>query len=114
VALSYALSAFAAYAILATRPDVSTRTGRHLMAGALALVSLAGVEILIAVFPLRRGEAWAFWAALLPVISLSIPMMLLDVTHVASSHLLVTLAPFMAGLILAVCGLVLTRHRRGT
>jgi hypothetical protein len=38
VALSYALSAFAAYAILATRPDVSTRTGRHLMAGALALV----------------------------------------------------------------------------
>jgi hypothetical protein len=38
VALSYALSAFAAYAILATRPDVSTRTERHLMAGALALV----------------------------------------------------------------------------
>ncbi len=84
------------------------------MAGALAIISLAGVEILIAVFPLRRGELWAFWATLLPLISLSIPMMVLDATHVASSHLLVTLAPFMAGLILVVCGLVLTRHHRGT
>jgi hypothetical protein len=84
------------------------------MAGALALVSLAGVEILIAVFPLRKGEAWAFWAALLPMISLTIPMLLLDATHVASSHLPVTLAPFVAGMILAVFGLALTRHNRET
>jgi hypothetical protein len=114
VALSYALSAFAAYAILVGRPDVSTRTGRHLMAGALALASLAGVEILIAVFPFRRGEVWAFWAALLPMISLSMPVMLVDATHVASGQLLVTLAPFLAGTILAVCGLVLTRPSRET
>jgi glycine/D-amino acid oxidase-like deaminating enzyme len=69
VAVNYALSALAAFAVLATRPDVSTRTGRHLIAGTLALASLAGVEILIALFPLRRGEMWAFWAALLPMTS---------------------------------------------
>src|SRR5215470_14287244 len=61
VALSYALSAFAAYAILNTQPDISTRTTRHLVAGALAIVSLSAVEILIALFPLRWGELWAFW-----------------------------------------------------
>lgn len=80
VALSYALSAFAAYAIVNTRPDVATR--------------LSGVEILIAWFPLRRGEVWAFWAALLPLISLAVPIMILDATHVSSGHLLVRLAPF--------------------
>ena len=112
VALSYALSAFAAYAILNARPDMATRTGRHLVAGALAIISLSGVEILIALFPLRRGEVWAFWAVLLPLISLAVPVMLLDVTHVSSGHLLVTLAPFVAGLVLAICGLVLTRRSR--
>ena len=35
-------------------------------------------------------------------------------THVASGQLLVTLAPFLAGTILAVCGLVLTRPSRET
>lgn len=112
VALSYAFSAFAAYAILNTRPGVASRTGRHLLAGALAIVSLSGVEILIALIPLRRGEMWAFWAALLPLISLAVPVMLVDVTHVSSEHLLVTLVPFVAGLVLAICGLVLTRRRR--
>ena len=81
------------------------------MAGALAIVSLSGVEILIALFPLRRGEVWAFWAALLPLVSLAVPVMLVDVKHVSSGHLLVTLAPFVAGLVLAICGLVLTRRR---
>src|SRR5215471_858693 len=90
VALSYALSAFAAYAILNTHPDLSTRTGRHLMAGALAIVSLSAVEILIALFPLRRGELWALWAALLPLVFLAIPVILVDVTQVSSGHLLVT------------------------
>jgi hypothetical protein len=111
VALSYAFSAFAACAILNTRPDVANRTGRHLLAGALAIVSLSGVEILIALIPLRRGEMWAFWAALLPLISLALPVMLVDVIHVSSEHLLVTLVPFVAGLVLAIWGLVLTRRR---
>ena len=113
MALSYALSAFAAYAILNTQPDLSTRTGRHLVAGALAIVSLSAVEILIALFPLRRGELWAFWAALLPLIFLAVPMMLVDVTQVSSGHLLVTLVPFVAGLFLGVSGLVLMWSARG-
>ena len=112
MALSYALSAFAAYAILNTRPDVATRTGRHLVAGALAIATLSAVEIVIALFPLRRGEVWAFWAALLPLISLGVPVMLVDVSHVSSGHLLVTLAPFVAGLVLAIWGLALTRRAR--
>ena len=114
VALSYALSSLAAYAILGTRPDVATRTGRHLMAGALAIITLSGVEILIAFVPLRRGERWAFWAALLPLISLVLPVMFFDATHVALGNLLITLAPFVAGLILAISGLVLTRCHRET
>ena len=34
VALSYALAGFAAYSILSTQPDINTRPGRHLLAGA--------------------------------------------------------------------------------
>lgn len=114
VALSYALSGLAAYAILSTQPDMTTRTGRHLIAGALAIISLSGVEILIALVPLRRGERWAFWAALLPLISLVLPVMLLDATHVALGHLLITLTPFVTGLILAISGLVLAQSDRET
>jgi len=84
-----------------------------LVAGALAIVSLSAVEILIALFPLRRGELWAFWAALLPLIFLAVPMMLVDVTQVSSGHLLVTQVPFVAGLLLAVSGLVLMWSARG-
>ena len=90
---------------------LATRTGRHLVAGALAIVSLSGVEILIALFPLRRGEVWALWAALLPLICLAVPVMLVDATHVSSGHLLATLAPFLTGLLLATCGLMLTWRR---
>jgi hypothetical protein len=82
------------------------------MAGALAIISLSGVEILIAFVPLRRGEKWAFWAALLPLISVVLPVMFLDAIHVAFGHLLITLAPFIAGLILAISGLLLTQWHR--
>lgn len=114
VALSYALSGLAAYAILSTRPDMTTRTGRHLLAGALAIISLSGVEILIALVPLRRGERWVFWAALLPLISLVLPVMVLDATHVAFGHLLITITPFVTGLTLAISGLVLAHSHRET
>src|SRR5215472_10591431 len=56
VAMSYGLAASAAYSILSTQPDMNTRPGRHLLAGALAIGSLSAVEVLIAIFPLRRGE----------------------------------------------------------
>ena len=107
VAMSYGLAASAAYSILSTQPDMNTRPGRHLLAGALAIGSLSAVEVLIAIFPLRRGERWAFWAALLPLLSLVLPVMLIDATHVTSGHLLVTLIPFAIGLILAMGGLAL-------
>lgn len=50
--MSYASAGFAAYAILATQPDMNTRPGRHLLGGALAIASLSAVEVLIAIFPL--------------------------------------------------------------
>ena len=112
VAMSYALAGFAAYSILSTQPDMSTRPGRHLLAGALAIGSLSAVEVLIAIFPLRRGERWAFWAALLPLLFLVLPVMLIDATHVTSGHLLVTLTPFAIGLILATGGLALVGSHR--
>ena len=113
VALSYALAAFAAYAVFSTRPDLTSRPGRHLFAGALAIVSLSAVEILIAIFPLRRGEKWAFGAAVLPMVSLVLPMMLVDATQVSSGHLFVTLLPFVAGLALGITGLVLVGWHQG-
>ena len=109
VALSYAIAILASFAILSTHPDVNTRTGRQLLAGALAIATLSVVEILVALFPLRRGEAWAFWAALLPLISLVLPMLLVDAGHVAPQHRFNTLTPFIVGLVLAICGLILVR-----
>src|SRR5215469_8719203 len=112
VAMSYGLAVSAAYSILSTQPDMNTRPGRHLLAGALAIGSLSTVEVLIAIFPLRRGERWAFWAALLPLLSLVLPVMLIDATHVTSGHLRVTLTPFAVGLILAMGGLALVGSDR--
>jgi len=110
--MSYALAGFAAYSILSTQPDMNTRPGRHLLAGALAIGSLSAAEVLIAIFPLSRGERWAFWAALLPLLSLVLPVMLTDATHVTSGRLLVTLAPFAVGLILAMGDLALVGSHR--
>jgi hypothetical protein len=112
--MSYASAGFAAYSILSTQPDMNTRPGRHLLAGALAIVSLSAVEVLIAIFPLRQGERWAFWAALLPLLSLVLPVMLIDGTHVSRGHLLVTLTPFAVGLALALVGLALvgSHHKK--
>src|SRR5215470_2501230 len=112
VAMSYGLAASAAYSILSTQPEMNTRPGRHLLAGALAIGSLSAVEVLIAIFPLRQGERWASWAALLPLLSLVLPVMLIDATHVSPGHLLVTLTPFGVGLILAIIGLALVGSHR--
>jgi hypothetical protein len=101
VALSYAVAGFGAYAILRDSPDLHTRIGRHLLAGALAIVTLSAVEILVALLPLRRGDGWAFWVALLPFATLVVPMMLVDGSHVSPEHRLTTLAPFIIGIVLA-------------
>jgi hypothetical protein len=109
VAVSYATSVLAACAIFATHPDVATRDGRHLIAGALAIVSLALVELVIALIPLRRGEKWAFWAALVPMLSLVVPVMLIDAANVIPDHLAITLTPFVVGLLLTFGGLALAK-----
>ena len=77
------------------------------MAGALAIATLSLVEVFVAVFPLRRGEIWAFWTTALPLITLVLPMLILDARHVAPGHRLGTLAPFVLGLLLAVSGLTM-------
>jgi hypothetical protein len=113
VAGSYAIAGFGAYAILSDAPDLHDRIGRHLLAGALAIATLVVVEIVVAVSPLRRGERWAFWVALLPLCSLVVPTMLVDAVNVPAQHRLTTMTPFIVGLVLAAAGLFLVaRHTR--
>lgn len=94
-------------AMLAQQPDVTTHAGRLLIAGALANVTLALMWAAVALFPLRRGEKWAFLVYLLPFPLYGIPMIVLDATQVSRAHLFTTLAPQIGGLLVAVVGLVL-------
>jgi hypothetical protein len=97
----------ASFAMLAPGPDVTTHIGRLLCAGALANFSLSLIWALIAIFPLRRGEKWAFWAFCLPIPLYGIPMLILDATNVEPSSLVSTLAPQVLGLSIALVGLFL-------
>jgi len=97
----------ASMAFLWQKPDVATALGRILWAGALANFSLAVIMALIAIFPMRRGEKWAFWAYCIPFGVYGIPILILDATHVAQEHLLSTLAPQVSGLVVAMLGLFL-------
>jgi hypothetical protein len=74
---------------------------------ALVVVTLVALEILIALVPLRHGEFWAFWVALLPVVTVGIPRMLTDPNCKAMSLSVHGCHQFMAGLVVAVVGLVL-------
>lgn len=103
---AFSLSA-ASFAMLAQGPDVATHIGRLLCAGALANFSLSLIWALIAIFPLRRGEKWAFWAFCLPIPLYGIPMLILDAINVEPSSLLSTLAPQVLGLLIALAGLFL-------
>ena len=114
VALSYAIAGFAGYEMLSDIPDLHTRAGRHLLAGALAVGTLSVVQIVVALLPLRRGEGWAFWVAVLPFASLVVPVMLVDAVNVAPEHRLTTLTPFIVGLVLAAIGLLLAKRRAGS
>jgi hypothetical protein len=97
----------ATVAILTRLPDVTTALGRHLWAGALANLSLSLIQLMIALIPLRRGEKWAFWAYVLPLLVYGIPILMLDATHVPGATLVPTLAPMVLGLASAVIGLML-------
>ena len=81
----------ATVAVLSRVPDVSTVMGRHLWAGALANLSLSAIQVLIALIPLRRGEKWAFWAYLMPLLVYGAPIVMLDATHASTATLLPTL-----------------------
>src|SRR5919197_1186147 len=74
---------------------------------ALVVVAPVAVEIVIALVPLRRGELWAFWAALLPVLLVGVPRMLGDPKCKAMSPHVHGCHQFMGALLLAIVGLVL-------
>ena len=97
----------ASAAIFANSPEVTTTIGRLMRAGALANLCLSLLWALIALFPLRRGEKWAFWAFLIPIPFYGIPILYLDATYAPREGLVTTLAPQVGGLLVAVIGLFL-------
>lgn len=97
----------ASLAIVSRQADPNSSVGRHLWAGALANLSLAIVEMFIALFPLRRGERWAFWALIVPLIFYGAPILILDAAYVSRENLFNTLAPQALGLSVILIGLVL-------
>jgi hypothetical protein len=96
----------AAFAILSRRPDLTTQSGRHLVAGALGIAALAVVEVLVCAIPLRRGEAWAQWAAAVPLFLLGIPVFVIGVQYLPRKTRVVTLLPqgiaVLLGLVLVI------------
>jgi hypothetical protein len=74
---------------------------------ALVTVALVAVEILVVLVPLRRGEKWALWAALLPLALVGIPRMLTDPTCTAMSLSVHGCHQFMGALLLAAVGFIL-------
>lgn len=104
-----ALGLFAASAaiLLTNQPDPSTRVGRHLWAGALAIACLAVLEIILALIPLRRGDPWALWAAAIPFLLVGAPVLYLDATYVEKSARLWTLVPQVISQLIGISGLLL-------
>lgn len=87
--------------------DFSDRTGRHLLAGGLANLSLALLLALVAAVPIRRGDRWGFWAYCIPVLLYGLPMLVIDATRVAPASLLTTIGPQVLGLLTVVVGLTI-------
>jgi hypothetical protein len=104
--------------ILRTHPDLATRSGRHVFAGAMGLSAVALLECLLALVPLRRGERWALLVAALPFLVVGLPIFVVDATYVPRATRWNTLAPQAAGLLmgtlaLVLCGLGLAGKRGG-
>jgi hypothetical protein len=93
--------------ILRVMPGVHTRTGRHTLVGALALVALAMLSCVLALVPIRRGERWAVAAAALPFLVVGFPIFVVDATYVARPRLWNTLAPQAIGLLTGMVALFL-------
>ena len=97
----------ASFAIAFPMPDPATPDGRHRLAGALANLALSAVMTMIALFPLRAKERWAFFAYTAPLLTYGFPILLIDANHVSRANLWATLAPQAAGLAIALTGLLL-------
>ena len=102
LAIAYTGMLGASYALISDRPDLATRVGRHLWAGALAIAALVAVEVLICLIPYRKGETWARWAALLPFLILGIPIFVIDARYVPAATRLRTLLPQAIGLLFGI------------
>ena len=99
--------------MLLQEPDLTTSTGRHLLAGALGITALVLVEVLVCLFPLRRGERWALLVVAVPLLVLGLPVLLVDAAFVPARTRLATLAPQILGDAFAVGVLVyLALHQR--
>jgi hypothetical protein len=92
------------WALVGAGLDLSQRTDRHLLAGALANLVLVGVEVLVAATAYRRGERWAWFACAFPLLY-GLPIMAVDIHY--CGLLSRTVLPQLAGLALLVAGLLL-------
>ena len=71
----------ASWGILSQGADVSTANGRHLLAGALANLSLVGMGITVTATAYREGYRWAWFVNLIPIFY-GIPMISVDSYYV--------------------------------
>jgi hypothetical protein len=94
----------ASWGILSMGADLSTANGRHLLAGALANLALVGMGITVTVTAYRRGQRWAWFANVFPLLY-GIPIISADSYYVGfwSS----TVMPQVLGGTVLVVGLVL-------
>jgi hypothetical protein len=102
--------------IASHHPDLTTRTGRHLVAGALGITSVVLVGVVICLIPLRRGERWAWWAVAIPLCVLGIPIFIVDAMFVPARTRFATLLPQALGDIFAfvLLGYLMWRRRKIT
>lgn len=100
--------------MVANHPDLTTRAGRHVIAGALGITALVFLEVVICLIPLRRGERWALWAAAIPLVVLGIPIFIVDAMYVPERTRFATLLPQAIGNLfaLAVLGYLVFQRLR--
>ena len=79
--IAYVGLAAARWGILSGGADLSTANGRHLLAGALANLSLVVMGIIVTASAYRRGFRWAWCANTIPVFY-GIPMIRVDSYYV--------------------------------
>ena len=94
----------ASWGILSKGADLSTASGRHLLAGALANLSLVAVGIAVTAMAFRRGKRWAWFANFIPLFY-GIPMITVDSYYVG--FWTGTVLPQVVGAVVFLLGLFL-------